>query len=147
MMRVLLFSTVLVSFAACSSPAEPDQETATPVETETSAPAEPARDAPDYAPIPIEGEQATEEERARCEAAGGIIQRAGLLGHEHCIQTLPDAGNACRDTDECHGRCIIVGDSVEPGAETKGQCSATDNPFGCFQEVADGKAHPPLCVD
>lgn len=89
------------------------------------------------------------EQRAACEASGGIVERAGLLGAERCTRTFSDAGSACKSSDDCEGQC-----RAEPGTEpegflqlAKGVCQANDNPFGCFANVENGTLGPMLCVD
>jgi hypothetical protein len=99
-----------------------------------------------YAHIDVEGEVATPAERAACEAAGGEISRQGLLGWEHCVQTYPDGGEACRNSSDCLGTCRSDGEA-QPGEESAGTCQVIDVPFGCYSVVEDGKAQPALCVD
>lgn len=101
-----------------------------------------------YERINFEGEVATPEERALCEAAGGEVRPAGLRGWENCIQTYSDAGAPCMDGSDCEGRCLVTEGSPDFGEKTDaGRCQATDSLFGCFQEVVDGRAQPGLCVD
>ncbi len=136
-MKVFLFAAALALVSACTGAGE----TTDMGDTAGTAPAG------SYERIAFEGKQATADEQARCEAAGGDVQQAGLLGNEICVQTLPDAGETCSDSTDCLGRCLIQGDSVEPGMTATGQCTANDNPFGCFQAVRDGVADGMLCVD
>ncbi|MEM5517115.1 hypothetical protein WNY37_09155 [Henriciella sp. AS95] len=134
----LLFSTIALGcIVACTGPI-PGEVTEDTVQT---------ADGETYQRITFEDREATEAETSACEAVGGEVKQAGLLGAEHCIQALPDDGMVCSDSSDCVGRCMISGESVEPGTETTGQCAATDNPFGCFQLVKDGRADGMLCVD
>ena len=101
----------------------------------------------EYQSIQFAGAVATPEERQICEALGGEVRQDGLAGWEHCIQTMPDAGKACQDSSQCIGQCKIVGEYVDFGMPTEGQCSQTDSPFGCFQTVEGGRAEPAICID
>ncbi|WP_370237620.1 MULTISPECIES: hypothetical protein [Henriciella] len=136
-MKALPLISAICIFAACTGPTPAGRPGET-VDASTNA---------TYQRVTFEGREATEMEIAACEAVGGEVQKAGLLGAEHCIQSLPDDGKVCTDSSDCVGRCMVSGESVEVGAETVGQCAATDNPFGCFQLVKDGVADGMLCVD
>ena len=112
---------------------------------DTSDPGDPATT---YQRITFAAETATAEERAQCEAVGGEVRPAGLLGAENCIQTYADAGKACSDTSDCQGLCMVTGEFVDMDSATNtGQCQVTDSPFGCYQTVENGRATPALCVD
>lgn len=101
-----------------------------------------------YGHVPVAGPVATAEERAACEAAGGAIAVAGLLGHEACILTLADGGKACTDSDDCIGRCRNSGAFVDAGEPVAaGFCEWSNSPFGCWQEVVDGRGGLAICVD
>ena len=131
-----LLATVVIVLGACSTPEKPDEKGAESAKT--------------YTRITIAGEKATAEERAACEAVGGKIQKAGMLEYEHCIQTMADGGEVCSDSSECQSKCIIPpqeGREYYPGEAVTGQCAMTDNIFGCYARVTDGKAEPTLCVD
>ncbi len=96
--------------------------------------------------VSFAGEKATPDERAACEAIGGEVQRAGMLGWEHCILTYSDAGKACRDGAECEGMCL-ADDMGQDDGSASGTCQVTSNPFGCYAQMENGKAGPGLCVD
>lgn len=134
LMRVFLLILASAALSACVNPG---------AETPTGDTGEPAA----YERISFAGEKATTAERAICEAAGGEVRRDGLAGWEQCIQTPPDAGQACSDSSDCLDRCMLVGEFTEYGAPATGQCSQSDSPFGCFQTVENGRAEPALCVD
>lgn len=104
---------------------------------------------PPYERIQFAGPQPTDAERAQCEAVGGRIERVGRLGREQCIQTYPDAGKTCSDSEDCLGECRIRGDvsDIEPGTPVDGVCQAEDTPFGCHTWVIRGVAGPTICVD
>ena len=87
-----------------------------------------------------------EPERAACEATGGTVERAGIMGAERCTRPYPDAGLFCTDSDVCAGSCIATPEA-RMGERVAGTCQATDNPFGCYARVEDGRATPALCVD
>lgn len=97
-------------------------------------------------PFAVEGEIATAAERAQCDSLGGEIQRAGLLGWEHCILPYADAGKTCSDSAECEGRCL-VNEMTDTGTALSGTCQADSNPFGCYTEMEDGEAGMAICVD
>lgn len=98
-----------------------------------------------YEKVNFAGEIATAEERARCEAAGGVVRRDGMRGWQQCIQAYADAGKACTDSDDCLGQCRA--DLGEAGVTATGTCQANDSPFGCHAVVEDGKVQPAICVD
>lgn len=123
-----IVTALLLASASCVAP------------TETA----PDTDAPSSAEMVLTG-----EERAACEATGGYVERAGLLGAERCTRRFSDAGKTCKDSDECEGQC-----RAGPKTEAKGHlrlatgvCQANDNPFGCFTNVENGTLGPGLCVD
>ena len=99
--------------------------------------------------IRFEGKRATKAERAACEAAGGEVGPGGMLGYDQCVRPYADAGQACKGTEDCEGRCLLSADSDdEMGQPTEdGICQANDSPFGCYSEVNDGMAQYTICVD
>lgn len=108
--------------------------------------------------VPVEGaapsvddmraQSLKEVDREACEAKGGEVMQAGMLGLWRCVVPYADAGKACRDGDECEGRCLLI-DEAPPNAagDIVGQCEANDSPFGCFTEIEGGKIAQSLCVD
>ncbi|WP_321489680.1 hypothetical protein [uncultured Hyphomonas sp.] len=104
---------------------------------------------PPYERIQFASQFATPTERDRCEAAGGIIQQAGRLGWQHCVQTFADAGEACSGSADCLGDCRLAGDagSVAPDTPVQGVCQTNDAPFGCYTTVENGKVGLSICVD
>lgn len=98
-------------------------------------------------PVPPQGEgYLSEAERNTCLKTGGIVERAGLLGAERCTRPYSDGGMVCSDSSQCQGKCrTTVG--IEVGTPVTGICQPSDNPFGCFAEVNNGRAGPGLCVD
>lgn len=109
--------------------------------TRTNIPSEPVTSSP----TPDRNRTLSAEDRARCVAQGGFVERAGLLGAERCTMTYSDGGNICIDSSNCQGKCV-TGVGGDKGA-VSGQCQKTDNPFGCYSEVLGGKVQPGLCVD
>lgn len=132
-MRTYLLSASFILLAACAVPGE-----TTPDDGHAGT---------TYERITFEGEVATPAERARCEAAGGTVQRAGMLGWENCIQTFADGGEACSDSSDCMGECRNTGEFAEAGTPATGQCTVNDNVFGCYQTIENGRAGGALCVD
>ena len=101
-----------------------------------------------YASISVAGKTATPAERKQCEAAGGVIERAGRAGYERCTQSLPDGFKVCTDSDQCLGKCVLNRPgNFPPGTPTDGICAMTDNPFGCQTYIENGRTEPTLCVD
>lgn len=74
---------------------------------------------------------------ADCAAAGGRWGAGGILGHEMCVLTTPDAGAACATSDDCTGFCL---------AETR-SCSAVTPMFGCFALIEADGAEVAMCID
>jgi hypothetical protein len=68
-----------------------------------------------------------------------------MMGNYACVSPMPDAGKACRDSDECRGVCTV--EAAQPETAAVGKCSADDYPCGCKQFVEDGKAQYPICID
>lgn len=97
----------------------------------------------------VAGKVATARERTRCDALGGKIERAGMLGYERCTRPYADAGKSCMDSAQCEGQCRTMDDfSIQAdGKTTTGQCQVNDNPFGCYGEIKRGRVETMLCVD
>ena len=87
-----------------------------------------------------------EMEARLCRAKGGTVEQAGMLGHERCTMAYSDANMACTDSDQCQGQCRSMSQANNE-SNVIGQCQPTDNPFGCFTEVKNGKTEFGLCVD
>lgn len=102
-----------------------------------------------YETISFENQTVTADERAKCEAAGGVVQPAGMLGWDNCIQMMPDAGKSCTSASDCLDRCMLSleGEYADFGEAATGECSKNDSPFGCYQKVENGIAEPAICVD
>jgi len=102
-----------------------------------------------YTPIDIADKTATAEERQRCAAVGGEVRPSGMLGADHCLQTLPDAGEPCTSHEQCLGRCVLIPERDPPkhGSLAKGMCEADDNIFGCTALVQEGRYEGTLCID
>lgn len=105
--------------------------------------------------IPVQDEpgrsvpEPTAAERQACDARGGRMQRAGMLGRWRCTVSYADAGKRCTDGDQCQGDCLLPDGRgpADPNAAVAGQCQADDNPFGCKITVEDGRVGAGLCVD
>ena len=120
-------------------------ETTPPTPPVTGTPA-PGAAAPG-APVPVEPKGTLSPvERTTCIATGGKVERAGMLGAERCTRTYRDGGMTCSDSSQCEGKCLAGTDAANQASIT-GTCQLTDNPFGCFAEVKDGKTEFALCVD
>jgi hypothetical protein len=143
-MRWILLAAAM-TLVACQKPVETPAETATaPSDEEILLP-------PVSGPTVDEFQSGSlsEEDRRACEAKGGAVVQAGRLGIYRCITPFADAGEICRDGDDCFGRCLMTGDAdpaASPGTQS-GQCERDDNPFGCFTEIEDGSISQAICVD
>lgn len=82
-----------------------------------------------------------------CDAAGGSVQRVGMMGLETCVVPTADANKVCTDSSQCQGRCIQWEASDNTSGKQKGVCQPTNVLFGCFSEVNIGKVGVALCVD
>ncbi len=89
------------------------------------------------------------EDAAACAAAGGKMLPQGRMQTVRCVIAYADAGQACRDGDDCAGDCRVedVADAPAAGASVVGQCQASSSRFGCYTTVEDGKAEATICVD
>ena len=82
----------------------------------------------------------------QCQAAGGTMRPVCMMGTVQCVVRYADAGQACRDGDDCQGACRA--DSMEPSnGPVVGRCQATSDPCGCFANVEDGRIDAAMCVD
>ncbi|WP_230279005.1 hypothetical protein [Croceicoccus sp. Ery15] len=81
-----------------------------------------------------------------CKAQGGALDRRGRAQTLMCVHPYPDAGKACRDNQQCTGKCVTAPDDG-PDGQIVGTCQADDALFGCYAEVVDGKAVRAICVD
>lgn len=163
MFRKFLVAVTALSLSACA--ATDDAPDATPttetpistldgdkklpesIERDTDTAAKPVEYAPIRFNLSDRDAEPTATERANCEAAGGSVQRAGLLGAYHCVQEYPDAGKACRDSSECVGQCRADSHNDVGNQNVIGACQKVDVPFGCFGIVDNGAVGAMLCVD
>jgi hypothetical protein len=88
-----------------------------------------------------------EVDRAKCEAAGGAVQRVCLAGALACVVPFADAGRSCSDSSECEGLCLVEEGNWEPGALVVGACQEDSNPCWCASEVKQGKIEGGECWD
>ena len=137
-MRGLILIAALAGLAACS--ALRDYHAANP---------DFGSSLPPYERIQFAAQFATPDEKARCEAAGGTVERAGRAGWERCVQPFPDAGKVCSDGDDCLGDCRlpVSAGNLAPDTPAQGVCQPTDSFFGCHTIIEDGKVAGSLCVD
>ncbi len=89
------------------------------------------------------------DDATACAARGGKMLRQGRAQTLRCVVNYADAGKRCTDGDDCLGDCRIedVAGAPQAGAAATGQCQASNNPFGCYATVENGRAEPALCVD
>lgn len=159
MLRAIVFAAMINIVIACAatdpeaSPPETVDHTTLESQPDSEKPSETGKtdEAVEYTPIrfdlPTRDAEPTDAERNRCTEAGGSVQRAGLAGAYHCVQTYPDAGKVCRDSKDCIGNCRAV-NSVKIGKPGTGTCQTVDIPFGCYALVRNGVVDGGmLCVD
>lgn len=105
-------------------------------------PADPVSDGGQSAPaVPFH-----EMSAGQCQEAGGTMRPVCRMGSVQCVVTYSDAGQTCRDGDDCQGDCRAdVG--TQAGTPVTGRCQATSDPCGCFANVEDGQVDGALCVD
>lgn len=84
---------------------------------------------------------------SNCAARGGTVRPVCRSRALQCVLNHSDVGKPCRDRTDCAGRCLAADTNQQPGKPVTGQCAATSDPCGCFQEVRGGVAMPALCVD
>ena len=89
------------------------------------------------APQAPEGRKLSDAERVQCLAAGGTVERGGLLPDEVCYRPQADAGKACTKQGDCAGQCL---------AETM-TCSKVTPMFGCFGFMDEQGRRADICVD
>lgn len=144
---VLLAGLATLGLAACHTapPAGSIAATAAPKAAPNAAP--PAVDKPSGPLMTFAAARATPAEREACTKAGGRVDMGGLLGRERCTRLFSDAGQPCTDSAQCQGQCRATQGGGVPGKDPKGQCTATDSPFGCYSVVANGQPTGMLCVD
>ena len=162
MLRAMVIAASFGLIAACAAteqdtlpgdlPEQQDLEApAEQLSTETADPTEKPEKLAEYTKISFglsgRDEEPSAADKKRCTDVGGRVQRAGLRGVYQCVQTYPDAGKVCRDSDECLGDCR-TSDSDAVGKPGTGMCQEVDVPFGCFALVRDGVVDGGmLCVD
>jgi hypothetical protein len=91
-------------------------------------------------------------EKSACEADGGRVATVGLLGHEHCVGPMKDAGKSCTDGSQCGaGQCVWDERSSKTppaaGANAAGVCPGTNFGFGCAVRISGGKSQGGMCID
>jgi len=147
-MKRIAIACLSLFAVACSNetPPEPAPVETPPVEEVAAEPPPPVEAT--YAAIEFAGQTATPEERAACEAVGGVIQPSGKLQWENCVQTFADAGKACAGEADCIGECRYEAEGEHVGGtEVTGTCQTTDARFGCRTVVEGGKIAHTICVD
>lgn len=93
--------------------------------------------------------------RAACKAQGGYITGVGMFGAWACVVPFSDGGRQCRTKADCQGRCLVDLDAAGSdylkshpvGAAADGQCELTNQTFGCFGVIEEGKLVSEPCED
>jgi len=145
MKRLLLLALALVA-AACTAPAPPTDTPATPT-TFIGIDGRPLVSAEGI--IDNSVQEALTANPAACAKVGGAIQPVCRMQAPMCVITFADAGKSCTDGDQCgSGRCYAADSTASTGRPgATGQCTATNDPCGCFQRIEKGLAQPTLCAD
>ena len=88
----------------------------------------------------------TTKQRMQCLASGGNVEKAGMLGAERCTLSYRDGGQICTDSSQCLGNCVaeLAGANQDSAS---GICQRTDNPFGCYALVENGRTGSAICTD
>ena len=91
-------------------------------------------------------------EQNSCVQRGGKYEQVGMFASWACVIPYPDGGRICSDDSQCKGGCIFEfgGGGSEPkkGDRTSGVCQRTDEQFGCFAHVKNGRlVDDGLCAD
>jgi hypothetical protein len=81
-----------------------------------------------------------------CREIGGDYRPAGLLGSFHCIIQMSDSGRVCGDSSECSMGCVSYG-QLNNSRNELGQCQPTNEVFGCYARVENGRVGPTICID
>jgi hypothetical protein len=141
-LKQFLCGLFLLALAACVAP----EPTVTPTPPQSGHSAPWPADAP---PGILSGPGVDPAQVAQCNAKGGRLMQAGMLGNFMCVIRYADAGKACSGKSDCQGRCYVDRKQgmIEMNRPSKGVCAADNVPFGCFQTVENGLAQPALCVD
>ena len=127
-MRALLIALTLALVTACAPATAP-------------TPGGDAAETPTSAPIGVPAETAA------CRARGGELAPVCRMQTIQCVIRYADAGQACRDGDDCQGDCRAADVSLPAGSPATGQCQATSDLCGCFANVEDGRTTAGLCAD
>ena len=144
MIRLALVAApaALIGAAACSALSAPNNAT-------NRAEANVAANFASAGPL---ANQADIPQRDRdCLARGGRPAVAGLSGESMCAEPLADAGKSCQSSSDCAGDCILAPKPdqprPEPGQPAAGVCQSFNYPYGCREQVEDGRFIGTLCVD
>jgi hypothetical protein len=138
-MRAVLFLVAMI-VAACTAPVSPD----VPAGNFVGVDGKPLVMADGTIDNAVQ--EALTADPAACAAAGGELQPVCRMQRPMCLISFADAGKACTDGSQCgSGRCYVQG--ADAAAPTSGQCTATNDPCGCYQRIEDGKVQPTICVD
>lgn len=141
MIRYLLLALAALIASACTAPAPAPEEQGAFVGIDGKPLVTPEGN------IDNAVQEALTANPAACAKAGGEVRRVCLMGVPMCVVAFADAGKVCTDSSECSGRCLASKAGAAMTQPAKGQCSATNDPCGCFQTVEKGIAQPALCVD
>lgn len=86
-------------------------------------------------------EQTRIETQEQCLQAGGFWREHCGLMQDCCNFKTTDFEQACSDTSQCQGKCL-----VETNESTSGTCSQWKTTFGCYSYLDDGEIAA-VCVD
>ena len=87
----------------------------------------------------------TPQQRANCEAQGGIVERV-LTTMEACVRPTSDGGKSCTDNSQCEGACVAPAGTAKDAIVT-GACATEVGRMGCLNAVLNGKATGEACFN
>jgi hypothetical protein len=94
---------------------------------------------------------ATKEKCLEMKGVWGTFAMPGYPGAvEHCRLPAPDAGKACRSSNDCSLGVCEAKDGLFNEGEGKaaaGECPAFFTGFGCVARIEDGKIQPTVCAN
>jgi putative hemolysin len=141
-----LFVTIALLAVACAAPVATDQAQPESTATFVGIEGRPLIMADGKIDASVQADMTANP--AACAKAGGTLRPVCRMQQPMCVITFADAGKTCSDSADCNsGRCRGEKSDYKTGQPATGQCSATNDPCGCYTRIEDGVALPTICVD